>query len=83
MQINAILSGCTIDGEAQKAGSDGNICPTECHDVIKGAIIHCAADCAACHIDTVPALAALPMCPSRLAQPTGDVMRLVAPVPFA
>ena len=25
----------------------------ECHDMIRGAIDRCAADCAACHIDTV------------------------------
>ena len=32
----------------------------ECHDMIKGAIDSCAADCAACHIDTVRPLAPRP-----------------------
>ena len=29
MQINVIISGCTIDSVDQKAGSDGNICPAD------------------------------------------------------
>ena len=42
----------------------GAAAQAECHGMVKGAIDLCAADCAACHIDTVRS-----RCPSRLAHP--------------
>ena len=52
LQINTVISGCTIDSAAQKAGSDGNICPANADGTEQGSADPCGGKAAgdACSI---------------------------------